>query len=87
MAKKPLGVGSLTTERKNEIAQAIAEHFVTTHFRLLSNGDCRRQFGETASKLGREITEDEVASFIQSVLSKSLAEMFGMSGCGINFRS
>jgi hypothetical protein len=74
---------SLSQERKDAIANAIADGFVQDHFRFMPNGEYRRRLGEVAQKLGNEITANELHQFFLSKLPSAFTKMFGWDTCGI----
>jgi hypothetical protein len=74
---------SLSDERNNVIAHALAEKLIGDAFRLDSESDYRRKLGQAAADLGHDITADELHQFILNKLPKRLGRMFGWRQCGI----
>ncbi len=84
MAKQLRTESSLSLERQNTIAHAIAEHFLREEFHLMSNSDYRRKLGNGVQGLGSGISAEELHEFILSKLPKTIGQMFGWTNCSIS---
>jgi|GEM_PF-2928541 len=73
----------LSTERMDEIAHAIAEHFLLENFRLMSNHEYRRRLGQAAKQYRGDITAEELHQFIVGKTPTIIGRMFGWSRCGL----
>lgn len=73
----------LSTQRMDQIAHAIAEHFLLEHFKLMPNGEYRRRLGQAAQQYDGDITPEELHQFIVGKTPKMIGRMFGWSRCGI----
>lgn len=76
---------SLSEERKNQIAHAVAEYYLCENFHFMSNGDYRRKLGNAAQTF--KATSEELHEFILSKFPQLIGEMFGWDGCSLTGRA